>query len=331
MTTTTDDRVPVTVITGFLGSGKTTLVNRILTENHGRRIAVIENEFGEVGIDDALVLDAEEEIFEMNNGCICCTVRGDLIRILGALMRRRDRFDQILIETTGLADPAPVAQTFFVDDEIRDRLRLDAIVTVVDAAHVLDHLDEVKPDGVENEAVEQVAFADRMLLNKIDLVDDERLATVERRLRGINRGAEIVRTQSAKVDLDRVLDIGAFDLQRVLTDDPAFLEQDDHLHDQTVTSVGFQFDGDVDVEKLNEWLGELLSSKGVDIFRSKGILALSGEQRQYVFQGVHMLFDGTEGRPWREAEARTNRLVFIGRNLDRGELETAFRACLVGA
>ena len=331
MTTPTDERVPVTVITGFLGSGKTTLVNRILTEQHGRRIAVIENEFGEVGIDDALVLDAEEEIFEMNNGCICCTVRGDLIRILGALMRRRDRFDQILIETTGLADPAPVAQTFFVDDEIRDRLRLDAIVTMVDAAHVLEHLDEVKPDDVENEAVEQVAFADRMILNKVDLVDEPKLTAVESRLRSINSAAEIVRSQDAKVDLDRILDVGAFDLQRVLTDDPAFLEQTDHQHDQTVTSVGFQIDGDIDVDKLNDWLGELLGYRGVDIFRSKGILALENQSRQYVFQGVHMLFDGTEGREWRPDEPRTNRMVFIGRNLDRAELEAGFRGCLANS
>jgi G3E family GTPase len=328
MTTTTDQRIPVTVITGFLGAGKTTLVNRILREEHGKRIAVIENEFGEVGIDDALVLDAEEEIFEMNNGCICCTVRGDLIRILSALMRRRDRFDQILIETTGLADPAPVAQTFFVDDEIRDQLRLDAIVTVIDAAHVLDHLNEVKPEGVENEAVEQVAFADRMILNKVDLVSPERLADVEGRLRAINVAADIVRTENANVDLDRILDVGAFDLQRVLAEDPAFLEQSDHQHDQSVTSVSIQVDGEVVVDRLNAWLGELLSTKGVDIFRSKGILAIAGEGNQYVFQGVHMLFDGTEGRPWRSDETRTNKMVFIGRNLDRRELETGFLACL---
>ncbi|WP_099021173.1 CobW family GTP-binding protein [Mycolicibacterium palauense] len=329
MATTVDERVPVTVITGFLGSGKTTLVNRILTEQHGRRIAVIENEFGEVGIDDALVLDAEEGIFEMNNGCICCTVRGDLLRILGALMRRRDRFDQILIETTGLADPAPVVQTFFIDDEIRDRLRLDAIVTMVDAAHVLDHLDEVKPDDIENEAVEQVAFADRMILNKVDLVDEKHLAIVENRLRAINGGAEIVRAQDAKVEVDRILDVAAFDLQRVLTDDPAFLERTDHHHDQTVTSVGLQIDGDLDIDRLNAWLGDLLGYRGDDIFRSKGILALEGQERQYVFQGVHMLFDDTEGRAWSPDESRTNRMVFIGRNLDRAELEDGFRACLV--
>jgi G3E family GTPase len=319
------------VLTGFLGSGKTTLLNRILTEQHGMRIAVIENEFGEIGIDDALVLNAEEEIFEMNNGCICCTVRGDLIRILGALMRRRDRFDRIVVETTGLADPAPVAQTFFVDDEIRDQLRLDAIVTLVDAKHIFTHLDEVKPDGVENEAVEQVAFADRIVLNKTDLVADTELCVIRNRLREINALAEIVPAQRAKVDLDRILDVGAFDLSRVLETDPQFLDASEHQHDTTVTSVGVETPGEVDVEKLNAWLGELLSTKGVDIFRSKGILALAGEANQYVFQGVHMLFDGDEGRPWRAGEPRTNRLVFIGRNLNRGELESGLGACLVGA
>jgi G3E family GTPase len=324
---TADRRIPVTVLTGFLGSGKTTLLNYILTESHGQRIAVIENEFGEIGIDDALVLDAEEEIFEMNNGCICCTVRGDLIRILGNLVRRRDRFDRIVVETTGLADPAPVAQTFFVDDDMRDHLRLDAIVTLVDAKHILAHLDEVKPDGVENEAVEQVAFADRLVVNKIDLVDDTALAAVEHRLRSINAVAEVVRATFGKVDLSAVLGIGAFDLDRVLEMDPQFLAQSDHLHDQSVTSVGIDLPGEVEPGRLNRWLGKLLSEKGADIFRMKGIVALSGEERRYVFQGVHMLFDGQPNQPWGDDE-RSNRLVFIGRNLDRAELESSFAACL---
>ena len=324
-----DTRVPVTVVTGFLGSGKTTLVNFILSENHGKRIAVIENEFGEIGIDDALVIDAEEEIFEMNNGCICCTVRGDLIRILGTLMMRRDKFDYILVETTGLADPAPVAQTFFVDEEIRAQLRLDAIVTVVDAKHLALHLFEEKEEGIENEALEQLAFADRVLINKVDLVNEEELLLVEKQIRSINAGASLVRTQMSKVDLDWVLNARAFELSRVLEVDPQFLEESEHMHDQSITSVGIEVDGPVDLEKINDWLGWLLREKGTEIFRMKGILNINGSENRFVFQGVHMLFDGQPDRAWRTDETRVNKMIFIGRNLDRDDLNSRFRACLV--
>ena len=324
-----DARVPVTVVTGFLGSGKTTLVNYILSENHGKRIAVIENEFGEIGIDDALVIDAQEEIFEMNNGCICCTVRGDLIRILGTLMKRRDKFDYILVETTGLADPAPVAQTFFVDEEIRTQLRLDAIVTVVDAKHLALHLFEEKEEGIENEALEQLAFADRVLINKVDLVNEEELLLVEKQIRSINAGASLVRTQMSKVDLDWVLNARAFELSRVLEVDPQFLEESEHMHDQSITSVGIEADGSVDLEKINDWLGWLLREKGTDIFRMKGIININASDNRFVFQGVHMLFDGQPDRAWRADETRMNKMIFIGRNLDRDELNSRFRACLV--
>jgi G3E family GTPase len=327
-----DQRIPVTVLTGFLGSGKTTLLNRILTEQHGRRIAVIENEFGEVGVDDALVLDAEEEVFEMNNGCICCTVRGDLIRILGSLLRRRDRFDAILIETTGLADPAPVAQTFFMDDALRAELRLDAIVTLVDAKHVSAHLDEEKPDGVENEAVEQIAFADRVVLNKTDLVSDLELAEVTRQIREINGHVAVLPAVRGDVDLAEILEVRAFDLDALLITEPDFLDPDaEHQHDQTVTSVGIDTDGSVDTARLNTWLGGLLATRGPDLFRSKGVLNLADSDRRYVFQGVHMLHDGELGAPWRDGESRRNRMVFIGRNLDRAELTESFLSCLVGA
>ena len=324
----TDTRVPVTVLTGFLGSGKTTLLNYILQEQHGMRIAVIENEFGEIGIDDALVIDAEEEIFEMNNGCICCTVRGDLIRILGNLMRRRDKFDLILIETTGLADPAPVAQTFFVDDEIASSLRLDAIVTMVDAKHLLQHLDEVKPDGVENESVEQIAFADRIVVNKIDLVDADELAHLTTRIKEINAFAEITYASHAKVDLPSLLNVGAFDLARVLEHEPTFLDEGEHQHDLSVSSVGIEIDGEFDNDKLNAWLCQLLRTKGTDIFRSKGILAIKNDPKRFVFQGVHMLLDGDRDREWRAGEDRKSRVVFIGRNLDRAELQMGLRKCL---
>lgn len=443
-------KVPVTILTGFLGSGKTTLLNRILTEEHGRRIAVIENEFGEVGIDQALVIDADEEIFEMSNGCICCTVRGDLIRVLGNLMKRRDKFDYVLVETTGLADPGPVAQTFFMDDEIREEFSLDGIVTLVDAAHIDQQL------GRSDESTEQVAFADVLVLNKTDLVDDESLDGLEARLRGMNRMARVVRSERGDAPVDTVLNLDAFNLDDVLERRPTFLEpeypfewtgvyalepgryelslaegpdptmslvvvpeqgMDDaalresaercvreyaepgmrvdpgdvvpiaehatlqldasgrksffldldkplsiglyaqhtaeefdlelrdrdgsaikpevertwvaqHEHDDEVGSMAIECDGDVDSERLNAWLGELLRERGVDIFRMKGFISLAGESKRFVFQGVHMLFDGQPDRPWGDSPRR-NQLVFIGRNLDEQGMREGFKACLV--
>jgi G3E family GTPase len=324
-----DQRIPVTVLTGFLGSGKTTLLNRILTENHGMRIAVIENEFGEIGIDDALIIDSEEEIFEMNNGCICCTVRGDLIRILGALIKRRDKFDRILIETTGLADPAPVAQTFFVDPEIAESCRLDAIITLVDAKHTRQHLEEIKPEGVENESIEQVAFADKIIVNKCDLATGDEIDELEALIRSVNGPVEIMRAEFGNVELARILDVGAFDLDRIMQTDPTFLEQTDHMHDLSVGSVGLEIPGSVDEGRLNAWLGKLLGEQGIDIFRSKGIISVAGSDRRLVFQGVHMLLTSTEGTAWQSDEVRASRLVFIGRNLDREALRQGFEGCLV--
>ncbi|MBM4193521.1 MAG: GTP-binding protein [Gemmatimonadetes bacterium] len=446
----TESLVPVTVLTGFLGAGKTTLLNRILTEQHGKRIAVIENEFGEIGIDNSLVINAEEEVFEMNNGCICCTVRGDLIRILGSLMKRRERFDYILIETTGLADPAPVAQTFFVDDDIRSKLRLDGVVTLVDAKHVWLHIDE------SSECQEQIAFADVIVLNKIDLVPADQVDTLEARIRSMNAMARIIRAENANVGIPAILDVGGFDLARALETKPTFLEPEypfewggayalragtytltmqegpdptmdlllvrhdgadnavreqtehaarrfsyeavpygpggiltpgdvpsslqlasrgasqflveipadgtyvlytehrpeefaatlmakdgatvspisehtynpEHEHDDEVTSVGIATPGSLDGKKLNAWFSALLMEKGVDIFRMKGILSLKGEAERFVFQGVHMLFDARPGGAWRVNETRHNQLVFIGRNLNRAELESGFRNCL---
>ena len=452
----TPRKVPVTILTGFLGSGKTTLLNRILSEEHGKRIAVIENEYGEVGIDQALVINADEEIFEMSNGCICCTVRGDLIRVLGNLMKRRDKFDYVLVETTGLADPGPVAQTFFMDDEIRAEFSLDGIVTLVDAAHIEQQL------GRSDESTEQIAFADILVLNKTDLVNGEALDSLEARLRDMNRMARVVRSERANVSIDTVLNLDAFDLDQALERRPTFLEPEypfewtgvysldsgryelsladgpdpemslvvvsdqgtddaalregaewcvrryaepaelirpgedipvgkhvnlrldsrgrksfflevdtqvrvglyaqhiaeefdlqltnadgairikgavvpvevertwvaQHEHDDEVGSIAIEMDGDVDLVRLNAWLSILLGERGVDIFRMKGFISLAGESRRFVFQGVHMLFDGQPDREWGDAP-RHNQLVFIGRNLDEQSMRQEFEACLI--
>lgn len=450
MTTSIRPQVPVTVLTGFLGSGKTTLLNYLLTAEHGKRIAVIENEFGEVGVDQDLVIGAEEEIFEMNNGCICCTVRGDLIRILGNLMKRKEKFDYILVETTGMADPGPVAQTFFVDDEMQTKMKLDGIVTLIDAKHVWEHIDD------SSEVKEQIAFADVILLNKIDLVAPEDVERLEARIKSMNAAAKIYRTQNAVTDVEHILNVGGFNLDRAMEVDTKFLEPEypfewagvynlaagnytlvlqegpdpamsialfslqeatqdaleankmdavlrfseegidhtpgqtitdsqatlhtllltehpatytivveqpglyalytqhhpsefqltfsdahnvlpfeisreykpKHEHDNEVSSVGIDTPGDLDPKKLNAWLGNLLRTQGPDIFRMKGILSLKGETNRFVFQGVHMLFDGRPDRPWGKSQRR-NSLIFIGRNLDRAKLNEEFRACLV--
>ena len=441
-------KLPVTVLTGFLGSGKTTLLNRILTENHGLRIAVIENEFGEVGIDHELVINADEEIFEMNNGCICCTVRGDLIRIIGSLMKRRDQFDHILIETTGLADPGPVIQTFFVDDEMKDKLTLNAIVALVDARHITLHLDS------SEEAVKQIAFADSILLNKTDLATAAELDALEARIKAINGVAKLQRCQNAQVPIASVLDIGGFNLDRAIGIDPRFLDPEypfewggivetpagtftieasenpdpsmtavmipvsgtdpgslafareiavrafsdpaavapngsaitadgipydlilsdgpmrwtcrldapcplaiftqhypeelglrfltecgelrpviaasykpDHTHDEAVSSVGIEAEGECDAKRLDAWLSRLLRERGTDIYRMKGVFAIKGDPNRFIFQGVHMLLDPADGGPWGDKPRRTS-LVFIGRNLDREELNRSFRKCL---
>ncbi|MBE9028362.1 GTP-binding protein [filamentous cyanobacterium LEGE 11480] len=314
-------KIPVTVLTGYLGAGKTTLLNRILTEAHGKRIAVIVNEFGEVGIDHQLVIDADEEIFEMNNGCICCTVRGDLIRIISELMARPDDFDHLVIETTGLADPAPVIQSFFVDEVMLRQTQLDAVVTVVDAKHIGAHWDS-------SEAQEQIAFADVILLNKTDLVPPDQLSILAAKVRDMNAMAAIHTTNNCEIDLDHLLGVQAFDLKQALSIDPEFLEEEAHEHDASVYSIAITEPGTLDSTKLNRWLNQLIQARGPDIFRMKGILDVDHAARRFVCQGVHMTLDGRPGKPWQPGETRCNELVFIGRNLDGEALRTEFKSCL---
>jgi len=349
------EKIPVTVLTGYLGAGKTTLLNRILTEDHGRKFAVIVNEFGEIGIDNDLVVGADEEVFEMNNGCICCTVRGDLIRIIEGLLKRRGKFDAILVETTGLADPAPVAQTFFVDADVREAARLDAVVTIADAKWLAERLKDAP------EAKNQIAFADVIILNKTDLVGPDELDEVEARIRAINPYVKLHKTVNCAVPLDAVLGRNAFDLQRILEIEPEFLnvanDHDDHhdhdhdhahghhghhddehdhhashglkhYHDEDMQSVALSIEGDIDPEKFMPWLQDYVQREGASILRAKGILAFKDEPKRFVFQGVHMLLDGDLQRDWKPEEKRVSRLVFIGRNLKEDEITRGFMSCV---
>jgi G3E family GTPase len=338
------EKVPVTVLTGYLGAGKTTLLNRILSEPHGKKYAVIVNEFGEIGIDNDLVVETDEEVFEMNNGCICCTVRGDLMRILDKLMRQKGKFDAIIVETTGLADPAPVAQTFFMDENVGRKTKLDAVVTVADAKWLNARLKDAP------EAKTQIAFADVILINKTDLVSPGELSDLEARIRGINPYAKLHRTERAKIPLDAVLGRNAFDLDRILDLEPAFLEGDEHdhqpgdhhhehdhkhahgglkhYHDEEMQSISLRTDKPLDPDKFFPWVQDLVQKEGPNILRCKGILAFKDDDQRFVFQGVHMILDGDHQRPWKKDEKRESRIVFIGRNLTSMQISEGFESCL---
>ena len=341
-------KIPVTVLTGYLGAGKTTLLNRILSEPHGKKFAVIVNEFGEIGIDNELVVNADEEVFEMNNGCICCTVRGDLVRIIDGLMRRKGKFDAIIVETTGLADPAPVAQTFFMDEAVGAKTKLDAVVTVADAKWLTDRLKDAP------EAKNQIAFADVILLNKTDLVTPDELRELKARIRGLNPYARLHRTERAKIDIAEVLGRNAFDLDRILTIEPDFLEGQDHhhdhhhdlsghdhgahhhhhgnglkhYHDEDMQSVALRTDKALNPDKFFPWIQDLVAKDGPSILRCKGILSFKDDPERFVFQGVHMILDGDHQRPWRADESRDSRIVFIGRNLPEDKIRQGFESCI---
>jgi G3E family GTPase len=341
---TSSDKIPVTVLTGYLGAGKTTLLNRILSEPHGKKYAVVVNEFGEIGIDNDLVVGADEEVFEMNNGCICCTVRGDLVRILDGIMRRKGKFDGIIVETTGLADPAPVAQTFFVDEAVGRKTRLDAVITVADAKWLKDRLKDTP------EAKNQIAFADVILINKTDLVSAAELDEVEARIRGINRYAKVHKTERAQVPLDEVLGRNAFDLDRILHLEPEFLQVDGHehqgghrdghghghhhhgglkhYHDEEMQSISFRSDRPLDADKFFPWVQDLVQKEGPNILRCKGILSFKNDDERFVFQGVHMILDGDHQRPWQDGEPRESRIVFIGRSLPEEKIRRGFESCI---
>jgi G3E family GTPase len=346
------DKIPVTVLTGYLGAGKTTLLNRILSEPHGKKYAVIVNEFGEIGIDNDLVVGADEEVFEMNNGCICCTVRGDLVRILDGLMRRKGKFDAIIVETTGLADPAPVAQTFFIDENVGRRTKLDAVVTVADAKWLNDRLKDAP------EAKNQIAFADVILINKTDLVSPEQLSEVEARIRAINPYAKVHKTERAQIALNEVLGRNAFDLDRILDIEPEFLKGDGHdherhhhdhdhghqhghdhhhehhsgglkhYHDEDMQSVSLKTDKPLNPDTFFPWVQNLVQTEGPNILRCKGILSFKDDDQRFVFQGVHMILDGDHQRPWKKEEKRDSRIVFIGRNLPEEQIRQGFANCV---
>jgi G3E family GTPase len=319
--------IPVTILTGFLGSGKTTLLNRILKEPHGHRIAVIENEFGEAGIDnELLVQDRDEQIVEMNNGCICCTVRGDLVRILGELSAKKDagqlHFDRVVIETTGLADPAPVAQTFFVDEEIGQKYLLDAIVTMVDAKHAPQQLEE------HHEAQEQVGFADRILITKTDVASADDVQTLRQRLVKMNPRAKIGESAHGVASIDKLLDIRGFNLNAILDIEPDFLTDVTHEHDDDVTSFVFREPRALDLNRMEEFLMNIVDVYGPKLMRYKGVLHIAGEPRRVIFQGVHMMMGSDMGTPWKPGETRESKMVFIGRDMPKEMLLDGLRQCV---